>query len=273
LRKCRFIFGHERGPEAFALERAEETEELWRMDEQSTGSGEATPAMSDGVHAEFARAREALSAADRRHAAGREREAMLRGELQHRVRNALALVRSIFARTVATGGDLEDLANHFQGRLDVIARYQLSRTHEPGGTVDLDAMVRDELLSFHSSADPRVLVTGPEVRLGHETAQVMGLALHELATNSIKFGVLGSSDTRGQLRIAWRAAGGRLHFQWEESGVAVLGAAPFHSGFGREFIEQALPYQLGAESSFVLRPGGLDCTIELPLPAQETGTE
>jgi two-component sensor histidine kinase len=243
------------------------------MDEQSTAGGEAEPASDSALHAELARAREALGAADRRHVADGEREALLRGELQHRVRNALALVRSIFARSVAAGGDVEDLANHFQARLDVIARYQLSRTREPGGSVDLDGMVRDELLNFHSGGDPRVAISGTEVRLGQDAAQAMGLALHELATNSIKFGVLGSSDGRGQLRIRWRVASGRLHFAWEESGIAVLGSAPLRTGFGREFVEQALPYQLGAETRFELKPGGLCCVIDFPLPAQESEKE
>lgn len=217
------------------------------------------------IQAELTQVRSRLHAAERRHADSLERERAVRGELQRQVRNTLALVRSIFTRSVAAGGSLEDLAEHFQGRLDVLARYQLSRAQEQSDAVDLETMVRDELLNFQSSADARVTVEGPELRLGHDAALAVGLALHELMSNSIKFGVLSSADPRAWLRIGWRLAEARLKVLWEEGGIAILASAPLRTGFGREFIEQALPYQLGAETSFQFRPGGLNCAIDLPL--------
>lgn len=228
--------------------------------------------MTNEAEAELARAKAALEAAERRHAADREREAMLRTELRHRMRNTLALVRSIFTRSVAAGSTVEDLASHFPGRLDVLARHQLSYAHGRAGPPDLETMVRDELQSIHSGADPRIVIAGPEVRLADGPAQALALALHELATNSIKFGALGADDPRDRVHIEWRVDGEGLHFRWKEMGVAVLGPAPPRSGFGREFIEQALPYQLGAETSFELRPGGLCCAIVLPLAALHAGS-
>jgi two-component sensor histidine kinase len=227
-------------------------------------SSEASAAMLATIRAELAQAREAL---DRQ----RELEKMLRGELQHRVRNVLAVTRSIFARSVDTAATLEDLANHFQGRLDVLARYQFSRLHEPSGSADLETMICDELQSFYAAADPRIALSGPEMRLGHDAALAIGLALHELATNSIKFGVLGAADGRGKLRIEWRNDGERLRICWDETGIPILASAPLRSGFGREFIEQALPYQIGAETRFALKPGGLCCEIGIPLGAAEGG--
>lgn len=213
-----------------------------------------------------------LDPMERWHTGSLERERALRGEVQRQVRNNLALVRSIFARSVAAGGSLEEIVEHFQGRLDVLARYQLSRAQEQDDTVDLETMVRDELLNFQSSADARVTVAGPELRLNHDAALAMGLALHELTSNSIKFGILSSTDPRAWLRIGWRLAGARLRILWEEGGVAILASAPLRIGFGREFIEQALPYQLGAETSFRFRPGGLSCAVDLPLVVIAAGT-
>lgn len=201
-----------------------------------------------------------------------ERERALRGELQRQVRNNLALVRSIFTRSVAAGGSLEELVEHFQGRLDVLARYQLSRAQEQGDAVDFETMVRDELLTFQANADARVTVAGPELRLEHDAALAMGLALHELTSNSIKFGILSSTDPRAWLRIGWWLADARLRVLWEEGGIAILASAPLRVGFGREFIEQALPYQLGAETRFEFRPGGLSCAIDLPLVAIAAGS-
>lgn len=238
------------------------TDQPTARDEEAHADCGAADTAGD-IRAGLRRTHEALEAAERRHAADRERETMLRGELQHRVRNTLALVRSIFERSIAAGGTIEDLADHFRGRLEVLARYQLSLPHEPAGMADLETMVRDELHIFQAGADPRIAIAGPEVRLAHDAAQATGLALHELATNSIKFGVLGAK-ARGRLCIEWKPTGPQLDLCWEETGVPVLGQAPLHAGFGRQFIEQALPYQLGAETSFVLKPGGLCCTISLP---------
>jgi two-component sensor histidine kinase len=179
----------------------------------------------------------------------------------------LAIIRSIFSRTVAAGGSLDDVADHFRGRLDAIARAQTSGSLDPGGTIDFEQIVRDELHSFQFGDDPRIEIAGPDVRLSPDVAQMIGLALHELVTNSIKFGVLAMLDERGQLQASWTTAEGQLRFTWIETGVPVVSSAPLRRGFGREFIEQALPYQIGAETRFELRPGGMACEIVAPLGA------
>jgi two-component sensor histidine kinase len=217
------------------------------------------------LQAQLAEARRELALVERAHQAARDREALLRNELQHRVRNMLAIIRSIFSRTIAAGGSLDDVADHFRGRLDAVARYQSFQSLDPGGTIDFELIVRDELNSFQFGDDARIQISGPEVRLVPDTAQVFGLALHELVTNSIKFGALAMLDDRGQLDISWSMAGTQLRFTWLETGISVLSPAPLRRGFGREFIEQALPYQIGAETRFELRPGGIFCEIVAPL--------
>jgi two-component sensor histidine kinase len=199
--------------------------------------------------------------------AAQKEAALLRGELQHRMRNMLATVRTVFARTVAGGGSLEDVADHFRGRFDTIARYQSLLATEPGTTIDFECMVRDELQSFQFGDHPQISVTGPPARLAQEAAQVIGLALHELTTNSIKFGALATEGAQAHLDIAWTVAESMLHFEWRETGVAVLAQAPLDRGFGREFIEDALSYQLGAITNFELRPGGVICAIDVRLDA------
>lgn len=198
-------------------------------------------------------------------AAAHEREMMLRGELQHRVRNMLAVVRSIFSRTVAAGGDLDDVANHFQGRLDVLARYQVAAAAGARTTVDFETMIHDELQSVQAAGDPRVVADGPEIGIPQEAAQLLGLALHELVTNSIKFGTLSLPPERGTLSLRWGVAADRLDIVWEERGMPVLSAAPQRYGFGREFIEQALPYQLGAHTRYEIGAGVISCLIRVPL--------
>ena len=192
----------------------------------------------------------------------RGREAALRDELEHRVRNMLAITRSVFSRTMDNAESVEEARSHFNGRLDALARYHGRLAAMPGSKFDLETMVWDELTVCAAGNDPRIKVSGPIVRLASKVAEMVGLALHELATNSVKFGVLGEPASIGGLRIEWTVQNGRVRFEWAETGVPIVAAAPIGSGFGRDFIEQGLPYQLGATSHFTLVPGGLRCQLE-----------
>ena len=198
--------------------------------------------------------------------ASEARERMLQEELQHRVRNMLAVVRSIFARTVDGAESLEDVADHFKGRLDAVSRYQFASAVDPTATIDLDMMIWDELRVFEF--DTRVVATGPEARIHYDVAVPLGLALHELATNSIKFGALADIARGATVNIRWSLSDDELTLVWEETGVSVLAMAPLPSGFGREFIETALPYQIDATTTFELRPGGVRSTIVIPSVAR-----
>jgi len=199
--------------------------------------------------------------------ASRDREMVLSNELAHRVRNILAITRALFIRTVDTADTLEHAADHFRGRLDALARYHWRMASAPQAEFDLETMIFDELLTVTFASDLRTSVVGPEVRLRQKTAEMMGLALHELATNSIKYGALAEDEGIGRLRVSWTLEDSLLAFEWAETGISIVTLAPMHSGFGREFIEQALPFQLGAESSFNIVPGGLVVRISLPLLA------
>ena len=200
-------------------------------------------------------------------AASRAREQELTHELQRRVRNLLAVIRSVYRRTRETRAGQDEFADHFHDRLEAIARFH---SYPPGG-IELEAMVRDELMRVTWADGPDCSIKGPPVRLPPRTAELMMLALHELTTNAIKFGALAEG---GRLSVRWsvdgEASGPPLRFSWTETGGRAVPAAPT-TGFGRELIEEALPYQLGAETSFDLRPGGLACVIVLPLETPVVG--
>ena len=103
------------------------------------------------------------------------------------------------------------------------------------------------------------------------------MALHELMTNAVKYGAL--KQPNGHLTIRWRlettgeSGGPWLHLDWKESGVEMplVSAVPRGSGAGRELIEQALPYQFEAKTTFAMEADGVHCTILLPV--SETGAE
>ena len=213
----------------------------------------------------------------RAEAALKESEHRLRvlvAELQHRVRNILTVVRSVFSRTAETSGDLEEVADHFKGRLDALARTQVIVTQSAAGTADLQDLIRDELISVGVQTGPLVSIRGPDVALNSRMAETLGLVIHELTTNALKYGALRVDGAR--LSINWTVeidtAGHReLHLQWREQGVPVVPLQPIREGFGRELIEEALPYRLGAKATLEFRGGGVLCVMTVPLEAAEEG--
>lgn len=203
-----------------------------------------------------------------------DRMSVLVAELQHRTRNLMGVVRSTAKRTSETSTDFEDFRARFSDRLKALARVQglLSRLGDTD-RVAFDELIRTELQAMHGSSD-RVTLSGPSgIRLRSSLVQTLAMALHELATNAVKYGALGQPD--GHLRVTWKLADSdrkgrpRLHIDWRETGVIMpmhsLGRKTQGGGQGRELIEQALPYQLNAQTSFDLGPDGVHCTITIPV--------
>ena len=203
------------------------------------------------------------------------RQGRMLAELQHRVRNILALVRSLFMRTVRSSTDLDHFAHHFAGRIGALARSQTAAARTPEQMMMLDELVSEEL-SAHGGQDGRqTCIEGPDVALPEKVAGPIGLAVHELTTNALKYGAL--STPAGRVDVHWvlkpiLQEDGRkaesLILDWRETGVPLTDLNPSRYGFGRELIEQGLPYELGASTTLHFRPGGVRCRITLPLPSR-----
>lgn len=203
-----------------------------------------------------------------------QRQQVLVAELQHRTRNLMAVVQSIFNNTLRGSQSIDDLAATYQDRLAALARVQglLSRLGD-GARVTFDELIRTELSAIGAlderDGSARATIEGPAgVRLRSSTLQTLALALHELATNAGKYGALG--DRGGNLHVRWALLPGdrpRLRVEWIESGVAIPGDSDLapRRGHGRDLIERALPYQLEAETRFEIGADGVRCTIELPV--------
>jgi two-component system, chemotaxis family, CheB/CheR fusion protein len=189
-------------------------------------------------------------------------------DFQRQVRGLLAIVRSIVRRMAETSISVEDFAAHLEGRLGALARIQGFLLRAPDVMVDLEELVRAEFLA-QSIPDEQFEISGPRILLSAKEAGTLGLALHELATNSIKFGAL--TNPRGRVRIGWQRSSEtppRATLEWRELSETVVGAAT-HKGFGFELIEQTLPYELGGTSSIMLHPGGLQCVVSFAIAASE----
>jgi two-component system CheB/CheR fusion protein len=211
-----------------------------------------------------------------------ERQQVLVAELQHRTRNMLGVVRGIASQTIREAAGLEDFSNLFGERLSLLSRVQglLSRSDEQ--PITLGALLRMELEAVGGMAiGGRITLDGPDVTLRNAHVQTLALAFHELATNARKYGPLGEGE--GRLAIHWDLRGvaatddgapaRRVHIEWRESGVTASKSAKGarRIGYGRELIERALPYSLGAQTCFSLEAEGLHCIIDLPLDEQFGG--
>ena len=206
-----------------------------------------------------------------------ERQGVLVAELQHRTRNLITVVRSLSDRTVGNASSLEDFKGRFGRRLAALSRVQGLLSHlSAGERVDFDELLRSELtaLGVVDGKAERVTLDGPSaVPLRSATVQTLALAVHELATNAVKYGALAAEAANAHLAVRWHVEPATaddppiLHVEWRESGVIMphVGASARGGGYGRELIERALPYQLGAETTYELGADGVRCTIEMPI--------
>lgn len=204
-----------------------------------------------------------------------ERQGVLLAELQHRTRNLMSVVQSVIVRTLRGSSTMEDFSRRLEPRLAALSRVQglLSRKGE-GERITVATLVREELAAHvdldRDGMEDRIRIEGPDVKLKSATVQIFALGLHELTTNALKYGAL--SPRGGTLTVQWDVRrtdqGARLHVLWDEragSGVVDLSASLDRKGYGRELIERALPYQLGARTTYVQEPGGVRCEIDAPL--------
>jgi two-component system, chemotaxis family, CheB/CheR fusion protein len=195
-----------------------------------------------------------------------ERQRLLLAELQHRVRNTLGVVRSIARRSAETSATVEEYSSHLDGRLNAFARTQALVTRDPQGGVDLEYLVVEELMAYNAREGEQIRISGPQVRFQPKPAETFALALHELATNALKYGALSTSS--GRIEISWRldrsGESGQLVFEWRERGGPNV-TLPQRKGFGSELLERTFAFDLKGQTILAFNPAGFECTITIPL--------
>jgi two-component system, chemotaxis family, CheB/CheR fusion protein len=206
-----------------------------------------------------------------------DRQQTLLAELHHRTRNLITVVQAICQRTIDKSTSLDDFRDKFNRRLSALSRVQSLLSHlSLGERVTFDQLLSSELAALDAPED-RVTLAGPSgVPLRSGMIQVLAMAIHELTTNAVKYGAF--SPAGGHLHVRWHvepASAGHesiLHVDWRESGVTMADPhAPRRGGgYGRELIENALPYQLKAKTTYTLGPDGVHWTIAVSVPAAKT---
>jgi PAS domain S-box-containing protein len=196
-----------------------------------------------------------------------ERQRVLLGELQHRVRNTLAVIRSIARRTAETSDTVHDYAAHLDGRIGAFARVQAVVTRDPDGGVDLENLIAEELLAYHAQQGGQVRIVGPSIRLQPKAAETLGLAIHELATNAVKHGAL--SSRKGTVEVAWRldaqASGPLLVFDWIETGMSEGTGSISRQGFGLILLMRTLAFDMKATAEASFDGPGIRWHITIPV--------
>lgn len=190
---------------------------------------------------------------------GEERQALLAREVDHRAKNALALVQSIVRLTRAS--TVGNYSTAVEGRIKALSRahtvLSLSRWHG----ADLGGLVAEELAPYRIGDVDKVTTNGPNVMLEPSAAQSLALALHELVTNAAKYGAL--SSVSGRVAVKWELKPGALSLHWSETGGPAT-SPPASPGFGTRIITASVQGQLGGEVVFDWRPDGLQCRLSVP---------
>jgi two-component sensor histidine kinase len=184
--------------------------------------------------------------------------------LRHRLRNVVAVIRSIARRGATAGLSSEDYAARLDGRIGAFTRTLAELSREGATGFDLAVMLSGELLAHVVQEGERLSFNGPPIRLDGRIAQRLGLAFHELAANAVEFGALAHRE--GHVAVSWRRVEGGLQFDWIESGSPEPVAPPTTRGFGLELLERTLAYDLNAEAVASFEPQGFRYRLTLPLP-------
>jgi PAS domain S-box-containing protein len=188
---------------------------------------------------------------------------MLVQELEHRMKNMLAMVQAIAHQTFRDGKDA-NARRTFDARLNTLALVQSALTKENWQSASLAELVASTLRPHVAPGVQPFFVSGPDLRVQPKSATALSMALHELCTNAVKYGALSSEG--GRVSIEWTIANDRLRLCWRECGGPRV-TAPSRTGFGTVMIEQVLAAQLKGDVVIAYESTGLVCTIDAPVAA------
>ena len=199
------------------------------------------------------------ASAERQQASARQE--LLIAELNHRVRNVLGLIRGLIRQSRPEGGDIDEFVKVVDGRIHALARAHNQITDDHWGPAPLQALIDAEAAAFIDERD-RIVTQGEAVFLNPQAYSSMALVIHELVTNSNKYGSLSAAG--GRVTIGWRrSAKGELLLEWRESGGPPV-KAPTRKGFGSTIINRSVPYDLGGSATIDYDVKGVHAAFCIP---------
>ncbi|MEO9231278.1 MAG: HWE histidine kinase domain-containing protein [Devosia sp.] len=186
--------------------------------------------------------------------------ALIAGEMQHRVKNALSVVQSLAVQSFRNKTDLGEAKDAFLGRVRALSAATETVTSEGWADSDLRELLEVIIAPYKGGDHDAFAVAGPAVRLSKKAATAVSLGLHELCTNAVKYGAL--SVPEGHVDISWRASAEQVDLQWKESGGPAV-VVPENSGFGLSMLTRGLLGPGAVDLSF--SPLGVVCRMHVKL--------
>ena len=182
-------------------------------------------------------------------------------ELTHRSKNLLAVIQAMARKTATLSDDIDSFIADFSARLRAMAAAQDLLVSQSWQGADLEELIRASVAQTIAPDAEQVRMAGPRLLLAPDTAQNLGLAFHELATNASKYGALAADA--GELAVTWERADGEVRIRWEETGGPPV-VEPDRRGFGRILLERLVGTTLNGSVSLDFRAEGLVCEIVFP---------
>lgn len=189
-------------------------------------------------------------------------------EVQHRVKNMVAIIQSISHQTMRQSTTKSDFDERFCARLSAFCHSLDLLIANNWRDVGIHELVRSQLTTFGVLDSAQISIEGPELRVGPEAAHTIGLALHELAMNAVKYGSL--SVPQGRVVVNWELANNdgqrRFHMSWSELGGPIV-TEPKRRGFGRQLIQQLAALTLKGTATHEFLAKGVTLKLDVPAPA------
>lgn len=200
-------------------------------------------------------------------AASLEHGHFLLRELDHRVKNTLAIVQSITRQTLRTSPSAEDFADVFESRILALSQAHELLTRRAWGRPQLEEILQRTLATFADDFATRFDFHGPALAFNAETAVSVHMTIHELIANAARHGAL--STPEGRVAITWSVdeatAPALLTLIWREQGGPQLSGQPSRRGFGSKMVHQGLARDLGGQAELDFTPTGLVFTLRAPI--------
>jgi light-regulated signal transduction histidine kinase (bacteriophytochrome)/CheY-like chemotaxis protein len=189
------------------------------------------------------------------------RQELLIAELNHRVRNILGVIRGLIRQSQPDEPAVQEFVKVVDGRIHALARAHNQITDDHWGPAPLEALIEAEAAAFAASKQNSIIAQGPPVLLNPQAYSTMALVIHELVTNSTKYGSLSGE---GEVHLNWhRSEAGDLIIAWQEVGGPHV-AKPTRKGFGTTIIDRSVPYDLGGSARIAYEPEGVRAQFCIP---------
>lgn len=232
-------------------------------DARRLGAGELVTASPYPV-SEIAEVSEALAQASIARQAAEQEVNFLMREVAHRSKNQMTVITAMAKQTARGAEDVPSYVQAFERRImGLSSSTDLLMAHGREGVL-LGQLVESQIAAFSPDDPARVTVSGPLMRLNAQAAQIIGMAVHELSTNAVKYGAF--ADDSGTLAVRWSIDGDKLDFNWRETVLGPLTTSE-RTGFGTTVLKSMVGRSLGAEVERICHDSGIEWRFAIPMAA------